>query len=118
MGGAPASGESSRGGSPSPVKGQSSTQCGRRGRSSRRVRRASRAAEVTGRGEPVEQESVGEVESQCVCRSWRSERRSGRRGEAASRGESRRRGEEGQSEALGTTVDGTAVEFGGPGERP
>ena len=32
--------------------------------------------------------------------------------------ESRRRGEESQSEALGTTVDGTAAELGGPGERP
>ena len=32
--------------------------------------------------------------------------------------ESCRRGEESQSEALGTTVDGTAAEFGGPGEWP
>ena len=95
MGGA--SGESSRGGSPRPIKGRSSSEFG---------------------AEAGEEASVGEVESQCVCRSWRSERRSGHRGEAASRGESRRRGEEGQSEALGTTVDGTAVEFGGPGERP
>ena len=109
MGGAPASGESSRGGSLSPIKGRSSSEFvekqspgeeSQSGRSSRRARRASRA------------EAVGEVESQCVCRSWRSERRSGRRGEAASHGE------ESQSEALGMTVDGTAAELGGPGEQP
>ena len=81
MGRAPASGESSRGGSPSPIKGQSSTQCGRSQSGSRRARRAR------------------------VCRSWRSER-------------SRRRGEESQSEALETTVDGTVAELGGPGEWP
>ena len=134
MGGAPASGESSRGGLPSPIKGRSSTKSGglepvqvaasevsasreEKPKCQLRWSPASVGVEVEasgegGRvsaGEAREGKSVGVVTQEC---------RRSRVAVVSEEQKGQSPGEESQTEALGTTVNGTAAELGGPGGRP